>query len=644
MNLFKRSSISILILSLLCTLPALVNAATNANKTTLYRVYQNDQALDEYADLAKAKQAASLIKHSHVEEISSRKWLANNLPQYRVYQNGIPLPEGEFTSLEPAKAFAKSYNHASIKDLQSPGWVWDNYPKYRLYQGEKTKDTWEFVSLEDAKKEAKAFANTHIILLEDNSWIWDNLTKQQKKDQRTQSKRYIVYQNEATKEDWKYSYLEDAILKAQKLENSTIQFFIPVIDGNPNKVVYANTVSYAVYQQDTRVQSFVGLQTAIQSAEKIKHASVRKGESTIWSNEASYKVMNGEVLAGEYNLIADAVTFALSIKNSQIVNDMNEIIWSSKTKLLYWGWNGSSSLTAIQNQLSTTVGLDIDSPSWFKLADASGKLEDNSSQEAVDWLFSQNLEVHPLVNNQFNSSMTTKFLADPKAQTKFIEALIDRCVELKLKGINVDFESLAGNDRNNFTAFIQSLTTYAHQKGLTVSLDLPRGSVKWNHLSAFDHTQLSGIVDYIMIMTYDQFYSGSTSPGPVAGLDWVEAGIEEFLTYGIPREKIMMGIPFYIREWTVNTNGSLASNKAIYVEDIPDLLKGKSIKTTWDAAAGQNKIEYVEGGKTHVFWNEDETTLLARITLAKKLKIAGMAAWRLGYEPNSFWQTLLKEK
>jgi spore germination protein YaaH len=127
-------------------------------------------------------------------------------------------------------------------------------------------------------------------------------------------------------------------------------------------------------------------------------------------------------------------------------------------------------------------------------------------------------------------------------------------------------------------------------------------------------------------------------------LNWVEEGINEFLSYGIPREKLIMGIPFYIREWTLNKNGSLASNKAIYVEDLPALLKGKTVKTTWDADAGQNKIEYVDAGKTHVFWNEDEATLLARISLAKKLKIAGIATWRLGYEPNSFWQTLLKEK
>ncbi|QGQ96748.1 glycoside hydrolase family 18 [Paenibacillus psychroresistens] len=644
MHLFKNIRFSVIILLLICMIPVYSHAAEAANKTTLYRVYQNDQALEEYDNLDKAKYYASTLKHSHVEEITSRKWLADNLPRYRVYQNDAPLPDGEFTSLPQAKAFAASYNHASIKDLQAPGWVWDNYPKYRLFQGEITKDTWEFASIDDAKKEAKSYLNAHIILLEDNSWVWDNLTKQQKKAQRAQTKRYQIYQSETTKEEWKFSYLEDAIRIAAKLDNSTIVLFKPVIGGATNKIVYSNLKIYSVYQKENLVDSFVSLKNAIQFAMNYKHVSVRVGETTIWTNEASFKVMNGDELAGEFNIIAEAVAYALTVNDSLIINDINEVIWSNKSKLIYWGWNGSSSLTAIQNQLSTTIGLDIDSPSWFKLADASGKLDDASSQEAADWLFSQGFNVHPLVNNQFNAGMTTKFLADPNAQALFIQSLIDRCVELKLTGINVDFESLAGNDRDKFTAFIQNLTTYAHQKGLTVSLDLPRGSLKWNQLTAFDHIQLGGIVDYIMIMTYDQFYSGSATAGPVAGLNWVEEGIEEFLSYGIPREKIIMGIPFYVREWTLNKNGSLASNKAIYVEDIPDLLKGKSVKTTWDAAAGQNKIEYVEGGKTHVFWNENETTLLARVTLAKKLKIAGIAAWRLGYEPNSFWQTLMNEK
>jgi spore germination protein YaaH len=646
MGFLKRSSVSIIIVSLLST-PFLAEAASEKNKinkTTLYRVYQNDQALDEYADLDEAKSYANTLKHSHVEEITSRKWLADNFPRYRVYQNGIPIPAGEFTSLTKAKAFAVSYNHVSIKDLQSPGWVWDNYPKFQLYQGDVTRNTWEFLTLEAAKKEAKRWPNAHIIQLDTNQWIWDNLTKQQKTDQRAQSKKYQVYQNSTTKAEWKFSYLEDAIQEALKWPNSSVVTVKPVIGTESNTVVYTNNKNYLVFQQDGLINSFVSLEKAILTAAQYKQASVRKAESTIWSNQASYRVFQNEQLVGEYNLISDALNHALPIKESRILTDLNESIWSSKSTLLFWGWNGSSNLTTIQNQLSSTVGLDIDSPSWFKLADAGGAMEDTSSQEGADWLLSQNYAIHPLVSNQFNSSLTTQFLADPEAQKTFIQTLVDRCVELKLTGFNVDFESLAGKDRDSFTEFIRSLTAYAHLKGLTVSLDLPRGSVKWNHLSAFDHPLLSEIVDYIIVMSYDQFYSGSTSPGPVAGMDWVAQGIEEFLAYGIPREKLIMGIPFYVREWTLNKDGSLASNKAIYVENIPAILKGKSVKTTWDAASQLNKFEYVEAGKTHVFWNENETTLQARIKLAKKYTLAGVAAWRLGYEPNSFWLTMMREK
>jgi spore germination protein YaaH len=646
MSFFKRTSVSIIIVSLFCT-PFLAEAASvknKINKTTLYRVYQNDKALDEYADLDKAKYYASTLRHSHVEEITSRKWLADNFPRYRIYQNGIPIPAGEFTSLTKAKAFAGSYNHVSIKDLQSPGWIWDNYPKFRLYQGDLTRNTWDFLTLEAAKKEAKRWANAHIIQLDNNRWIWDNLTKQQKRDQRAQSKKYQVYQNTTTMEKWKFSYLEDAIQEALKWSNSSVVTLKPVTGTESNTVVFTNNKNYLVFQQDRLIYSFVSLEKAIQTAKQYKQASVRAGDSTIWSNQASYRVFQNEQLIGEYNLIRDAVNHALPIKDSRILTDLNENIWSSKSSFLLWGWNGSSNLTTIQNQLSTTVGLDIVSPSWFKLADASGAIEDTSSQEGADWLLEQNYVVHPLVSNQFNSSLTTPFLADPKAQKTFIQTLIDRCVELSLTGINVDFENLAGKDRDSFTKFIRSLTAYAHLKGLTVSIDLPRGSVKWNHLSAFDHTLLSEIVDYIIIMSYDQFYSGSTSPGPVAGLDWVAQGIEEFLAYGIPREKLIMGIPFYVREWTLNQDGSMASNKAIYVEDIPTILKGKSFKTTWDAASQLNKLEYVDAGMTHVFWNENETSLQARITIAKKYKLAGVAAWRLGYEPNSFWQTMVREK
>ena len=174
-------------------------------------------------------------------------------------------------------------------------------------------------------------------------------------------------------------------------------------------------------------------------------------------------------------------------------------------------------------------------------------------------------------------------------KTSLLQALVNRSVQLGVPGINVDFESLAGSDRNAFTAFISKLTAYAHAKGLVISIDLPRGSVKWNHLSAFDHEKLGAIVDYMVIMAYDQYWRGSTSPGSVAGIPWADGGIQEFLSYGIPRDKIILGIPYYVREWQLDAAGALASNRTFLMKDIPALMASKT--TTTNMGHNSNNIE-----------------------------------------------------
>ncbi|UUZ79315.1 hypothetical protein LJK88_29605 [Paenibacillus sp. P26] len=324
--------------------------------------------------------------------------------------------------------------------------------------------------------------------------------------------------------------------------------------------------------------------------------------------------------------------------------DGNETIWSNLHNLQFWGWNGDSADTTVRAQVANTAGLDVVSPTYFQLADASGGMTDTSNKDTVAWLKQQGFTVYPLVNNQFDQALTTQFLSNADAVNKFIAALTDKAATIGVDGVNIDFESVAGKDRANFTKFMQLLTQTAHQKGLTVSVDLPRGSVKWNANSAFDHEKLGQTVDYVITMTYDQYYKGSTEPGSVAGLQWVEQGVQEFLSYGIPRDKLIMGIPFYVREWKVAANGSLDSNRAPLLKDLPALIASKNPKLTFDSRFNQYKVEYAENGFTNVFWLENEDTVKARIDIAKKYDLAGVAIWRLGYDTPDIWKTMIQHK
>jgi spore germination protein YaaH len=250
----------------------------------------------------------------------------------------------------------------------------------------------------------------------------------------------------------------------------------------------------------------------------------------------------------------------------------------------------------------------------------------------------------PLVHNQFDKKMTTAFLQNKSAQQTFINQLVGRLVQLGASGVNLDFEEVAATDRAAYTSFVTSLSKAVQAKGLLLSIDLPRGSISWNHQTAYDHAALAAVVDTIIIMAYDEHWSGSKTPGSVAGLNWTEEGIKQFLSYGIPRSKLMLGIPFYVREWKLDGTGKLVGNRAIYMKEIPQLIADTGANGVLDPESGQMKYTYKKDSFTYQFWAETEATVKARINMAKAYDLAGVAAWRLGYESSDLWPMMLQMK
>ncbi|MBE1441765.1 glycosyl hydrolase family 18 protein [Paenibacillus sp. OAS669] len=638
---------TVLIVSVMALFLSSAGHAMAADKTSKYRVYQDDRILLETSDYKTAENYAKQFASSHVEDIASRKWLWNNYPRYKVYQNGYSRSSWEFATLDQAKREAANWTHASIRDLQSDGWVWNNYPKYQVYQGDNTMSSWQFATLDEAKAEAAKWSNSHIIDLTNHQWVWDNLSADTKAALRSGDRIYRVYQGANTSDAWSFAYLEDAIQESLKWSNSTV-----VNSSKGNQIVFSNVKTYKVYQYNQYLDSFLNVEDAIRYAQQYAHTNIVNedpgqpgSKPVIWSNYPYYQVYQSDNWISDSSSITNAVSYAMGYSNASIrLLDDGTKIWDNFSKLQFWGWNGSSSNDTIRSQVSNTAGLDVVSPTYFTLADASGALTDTSNKDTVAWLKAQGYSVQPLVSNQFDSALTTQFLSSADAQTKFINAIVNKASALGVNGLNIDFESLSGKDRAAYTGFIQKLTDTAHQKGLLISIDLPRGSAKWNAQTAFDHEKLGSIVDYIITMTYDQHWKGSTEAGSVAGLQWVEEGIQEFLAYGIPRDKLIIGIPFYVREWQIDSSGNLVNNRALLMKDLPALMASKNATKTWDDKFQQYRVQYTQDGDTYVFWLENEDTVKARLELAKKYNLAGVAAWRLGYDTADLWKTMIQEK
>ncbi|WP_274650618.1 glycosyl hydrolase family 18 protein [Paenibacillus humicola] len=593
--------------------------------------------MKEFASESGAVSYAKTFAYSHVEKIATRQWIWDDFPRYKVYENGFTTPQREFRTLADAKAFAAKLPFAQIRDLQQPGWISASYPKYRLYQGDKTLPEWSFAALADAKKTAKAYSNVHIIELSSNQWIWDNLSDEQKRLKRERTPVYAIDAN-GTAGAPDYAFLLDAMRAAAKVPGSTVRNSATGLD------VYSNVPAFRVLQYGRPVHSFYGLAGALALAKTLPGASIESGGREWWTNVPYLTVLQNDKPIRSFHTRKAAVDYAARYAGAAVVTADGRRLWSNADKLLYWGWNGTGRTQSILTQAGAAQGLDADVPTWFELGSADGALNDYSDPELVERMKGTGTKVIPLVHNQFDAKLTSAFLRNPEGQSRFIGSLMERLSELGVDGVNLDFELMAGGDRGRYTAFVRNFTEAAHKRGLTVSIDLPRGDVSWDKFTAYDQRILGGIVDRVVVMAYDQHWSGSDEAGSVSELPWAEQGIKNYIAYGVPRNKLMLGIPFYVRDFTLDAAGKPIASRAIAMSDVPEVIAREQADVVYDPKSKQKKYTYAEDGHTHVFWAETPETVKARIDLIKKYDWAGVAVWKLGYETPDLWTMLLRLK
>ena len=147
------------------------------------------------------------------------------------------------------------------------------------------------------------------------------------------------------------------------------------------------------------------------------------------------------------------------------------------------------------------------------------------------------------------------------------------------------------------------------------------------------------LADYIVIMSYDEHYSGSKEAGSVASLSWVKEGIEGMLEK-VPSEKIVNGMPFYTRIWE-EKDGKLSS-RALGMEDSWNEMNLNNAETIWVEDFGQTYAEYERDGATYRSWLEDAKSTEERMKLIGEYGLAGVSCWRLGFEKADVWNTIVK--
>lgn len=279
------------------------------------------------------------------------------------------------------------------------------------------------------------------------------------------------------------------------------------------------------------------------------------------------------------------------------------------------------------------TGVNVISPTWFYLTDTSGNIASIASADYVSQAHEKGLQVWGLIDNFTQEVSTTETLSSTAARQNIISQLIQAAQDVGMDGINVDFESLSEDVGTHFLEFLRELSIECHKNNLVLSVDNP---VPEDFTSHYDRAEQGRVVDYVIIMGYDEHYVGSEA-GSVASLPWVEQGIQDTLDE-VPAKRVINAIPFYTRLW--RTTGGNVTSEAIGMDQAQQTIAENNVETYWDKTTSQNYGKYDIDNSTYQIWLEDAQSVAEKVKLVSKYDLAGVSAWKLGFENNGIWQVI----
>jgi spore germination protein YaaH len=282
-----------------------------------------------------------------------------------------------------------------------------------------------------------------------------------------------------------------------------------------------------------------------------------------------------------------------------------------------------------------------------------------------------------------SAGLNHRLLTDPAVTERFLDAIVDYVVAEDYPGFDLDLEGVDDGDRVAYSAFVARLAEALHARGKLLALAVPPKDrdVRVGWAGPYDYAELGRHADLITLMTYD--YAGSWGgPGPVAPYRPVDAAIA-FAASQVPPEKVNLGLAFYGYDWNTTTPGLV---RAIGYPDAEAISARYAVPIALDATTRSATFRYrapagdpnppvarpaAPGNRItsrsappcpvkppppptptvppappptavqeHVVWLEEAGSAAARLEIADRHAIGGVAAWRLGQEDPGVWAVL----
>lgn len=419
---------------------------------------------------------------------------------------------------------------------------------------------------------------------------------------------------------------------------------------SPNRIVvetgWGNMYSYYSVNKSTKLRYAQSVKSDILAAlEESDILRVVETEDELLEGYAKVMTKDGVVGFVQTKYLSD-------VYEEKLTNDYKEEAYPhiSKDETINLVWHQVTTKDANNNLLdaiSNTKSVNCISPTWFSILNNDGELSSLASETYVKRAHDNGLEIWALCDDfraRTDEIDLATVLGNTTSRDRLVNGLIANAIQYNLDGINIDFEYISQKTASAYLEFLRELSVKCRNNGIVLSVD---SYVPSEYTKYYDREEQGKIVDYVIVMAYDEHYAGSEESGSVASIGFVEEAVNNIVKMVDP-SKVIIAMPFYCRQWREQTtdSGTKVSSVAYGMEQAANVLKQNGVKPVWDDETGQYYGEFESGDSVYKIWLEDEKSIELKLKTIfkerKQGKVAGVASWKLGLQKKSIWDVIKK--
>lgn len=321
------------------------------------------------------------------------------------------------------------------------------------------------------------------------------------------------------------------------------------------------------------------------------------------------------------------------VREQKAVEEHNFLLKNEKITLAWFQVSGTAGNSSIDNNMSTISGVNVIAPTWYSVTDASGNMSSYASADFVSKMHQRGIDVWALVSDFDTNVDFAQLYSSKAARTNMVNKLVGEAKSYGFDGINLDYENIKSAYAKDYLQFVRELSVACERNGIVLSTDNYKPEA---YNSCYNLKEQSDYVDYAIVMAYDEHYAGSEA-GSVASLPFVKEAVED-MTALVPADKVVVGIPFFTRIWSVSQTSTTSS--AVGMQAAIDELNKDGQTAIWNDDAGQYVCSYDKNGVTRKIWFEEDKSIEEKLKVVVDNNTAGIAVWKLGLEKASVWNVI----